>query len=67
MTNALRKAFEVASRLPDREQDELATTTRFREVYTRLPEHIQRRWFWIGTHSEYDRLVLGSVPFGPLS
>jgi len=25
MTKALRKAFEVASRLPDREQDELAT------------------------------------------
>jgi hypothetical protein len=25
MTKALKKAFEVASRLPDREQDELAT------------------------------------------
>jgi hypothetical protein len=25
MTKALQKAFEVASRLPDREQDELAT------------------------------------------
>jgi len=25
MTKALRKAFEVASRLPDREQDELAS------------------------------------------
>jgi hypothetical protein len=82
------------------------TTSRFREAYTRLPEHIQRRareayrrfkdnpnhpslrfkqvhatqpiyaarvglghralaiidgetvvWFWIGTHSEYDRLL----------
>jgi len=38
------------------------TSARFRLAFGRLPGRVQRRaheiiWFWIGSHTDYDRLL----------
>ena len=42
MTKALRKAFEVASRLPDREQEELAAAKRWEAAFTESQSVLKR-------------------------
>ena len=52
MTKALKKAFEVASRLPDREQDELATA-----ILEEMAAHERREAAFAQSQQTLERLA----------